>query len=59
MNEQEFKQMTEEEQRKFLGEGHSFDRIRRVTGYLNPDCRRWNDSKQAELRDRVKHSVKF
>lgn len=33
-----------------------FDRIRRVTGYLVGDKnKRFNDAKQAEERDRVKH----
>lgn len=32
-----------------------FDRIRRITGYLVGTTDRWNDAKQAELRDRVKH----
>lgn len=33
----------------------SFDRIRRITGYLSK-VTRWNDSKRAELKDRVKHA---
>lgn len=32
-----------------------FERIRRITGYLVGDLSRWNDAKQAELEDRVKH----
>ncbi|MBR6888700.1 MAG: hypothetical protein IKN16_09685, partial [Selenomonadaceae bacterium] len=32
-----------------------FERIRRITGYLVGDMTRWNNSKQAEERDRVKH----
>lgn len=32
-----------------------FERIRRVTGYLTGTLDRWNDSKRAEERDRVKH----
>ena len=32
-----------------------FERIRRVTGYLVGTLDRFNDSKQAEVRDRVKH----
>jgi len=32
-----------------------FDRIRRITGYLVGTTRRWNNAKQAELNDRVKH----
>ena len=34
-----------------------FERIRRITGYLVGTMDRWNDAKQAEERDRVKHSV--
>jgi hypothetical protein len=34
-----------------------FQRIRRITGYLTGDVRRWNDAKTAELGDRVKHEV--
>lgn len=34
-----------------------FERIRRVTGYLTGTLDRWNDSKQAEERERVKHGV--
>lgn len=33
-----------------------FERIRRITGYLTGTVDRWNDAKQAELADRVKHS---
>jgi len=33
-----------------------FDRIRRITGYLVGTVERFNDSKRAEERDRVKHS---
>lgn len=32
-----------------------FERIRRITGYLTGDLNTWNDAKQAEERDRVKH----
>lgn len=32
-----------------------FRRIRRITGYLTGDTSRWNNAKQAELKDRVKH----
>lgn len=32
-----------------------FDRIRRVTGYLSGTLDTWNNAKQAEERDRVKH----
>ena len=33
-----------------------FERIRRITGYLVGSLDRWNDSKQAEERDRIKHA---
>lgn len=32
-----------------------FERIRRITGYLVGTTDRWNNAKQAEERDRVKH----
>ena len=41
---------------KMVGEGVGFERIRRVTGYLSGDVKRFNNSKRAEERDRVKHS---
>ena len=41
---------------KFVGEGVGFERIRRVTGYLAGDIKRFNNGKRAEERDRVKHS---
>ena len=34
----------------------SFERIRRITGYLTGDTRTWNNAKQAELKDRKKHN---
>lgn len=41
---------------KNKGEGVSFERIRRVTGYLSGDVRHFNNGKRAEEKDRVKHS---
>jgi ribonucleoside-triphosphate reductase len=38
-----------------LGQGVLFERIRRITGYLVGTLDRWNNAKQAEERDRVKH----
>ena len=35
-----------------------FERIARITGYLVGSVDRWNDGKRAELKERVKHSVK-
>lgn len=34
-----------------------FDRIRRITGYLVGTVDRFNNAKQAEVRDRVKHGI--
>lgn len=34
-----------------------FQRIRRITGYLVGDLGRFNDAKQAEVLDRVKHTT--
>lgn len=41
----------------YLAKGEKFERIRRITGYLVGTTDRWNDSKQAEERERVKHNV--
>lgn len=40
-----------------VGEGVPFERIRRVTGYLSGDIRRFNNAKRAEVKDRVKHTM--
>jgi anaerobic ribonucleoside-triphosphate reductase len=40
-----------------IGEGLGFERTRRITGYLVGTLDRFNNAKQAEERDRVKHSV--
>ena len=42
---------------KNMGEGVKFERVRRLTGYLVGTMDKWCDSKKAEERDRVKHSV--
>lgn len=34
-----------------------FMRIRRITGYLVPDMRKWNSAKKSEEKDRVKHGI--
>ncbi|WP_160304947.1 anaerobic ribonucleoside triphosphate reductase [Adlercreutzia aquisgranensis] len=39
--------------------GTSFERIRRITGYLVGTLDRFNDAKRAEEHDRVKHQVKM
>ena len=40
---------------EYLAEDVPFERTRRVTGYLS-NVKNFNDSKQAELKDRVKHT---
>lgn len=42
---------------KYELEPVSFDRIRRITGYLVGGTDRWNDAKLAELNDRVVHGM--
>ena len=37
--------------------GSPFERVRRITGYLVGTMNKWNDAKQAEERDRVKHEL--
>ncbi len=39
------------------GEGAPVERIRRITGYLVGTMDRWNNAKQAEEKDRVKHGL--
>ena len=39
-------------------EGTKFERIRRITGYLTGDMSSWNNAKQAEEKERVKHTCK-
>lgn len=41
----------------YLAKGEKFERIRRITGYLVGTTDRWNDSKQSEEHERVKHNV--
>ncbi len=38
-------------------DGQAFDRIRRITGYLVGTLNRFNDAKQAEEKDRIKHQI--
>ncbi|MDD4644235.1 MAG: anaerobic ribonucleoside-triphosphate reductase, partial [Bacilli bacterium] len=38
--------------------GPYFERIRRVTGYLVGTVERFNNAKQAEEKDRIKHDTK-
>ena len=49
--------MTVKSTNEKLGQGVSFERIRRITGYLVGTMDKWNDAKRAEERDRVKHSM--
>ena len=37
-------------------QGEKFERIRRITGYLTGSLETWNDAKQAEESERVKHN---
>ena len=39
------------------GKDVSFERIRRITGYLVGTMDKWNDAKKAEERERVKHGL--
>ena len=41
-----------------MGKNVKFERIRRITGYLVGTLDKWNDSKKAEEKDRVKHGVR-
>lgn len=43
--------------KKNLGKGVRFERIRRITGYLVGTMDRWNNAKKAEEHDRVKHGM--
>lgn len=43
--------------RKDGEDGISFNRIRRITGYLVETLDKWNNGKRAELDDRVKHNL--
>lgn len=43
----------------FVAKGLPFERIRRITGYLTGDLNSWNNAKQAEEHDRVKHDPKI
>ncbi|MBQ9903009.1 MAG: hypothetical protein IJM51_11625 [Clostridia bacterium] len=44
-------------EKKTIGEGIEFERIRRITGYLVGTVDRFNDAKRAEESDRVKHGL--
>ena len=47
-----------EKDKKKIGEGVGFERIRRITGYLTGALDRWNNAKKAEEKDREKHNIK-
>ena len=40
-----------------LGKDVKFERVRRITGYLVGTIDRFNNAKQAEVHDRVKHTL--
>ena len=40
-----------------IEESESFERLRRITGYLVGSLDRWNDGKKAEEAARVKHTI--
>lgn len=40
-----------------VGAGVSYERIRRITGYLVGTTERFNNAKKAEEGDRIKHGV--
>lgn len=42
-------------QKTLVGEGVTFERTRRITGYLVGTLDRFNNAKRAEEKDRVKH----
>lgn len=43
----------------YFARGQKFERIRRITGYLAGDLNSWNNAKQAEEKDRVKHELRI
>lgn len=47
-----------EKDKKKIGEGVGFERIRRITGYLVGTLDRFNNAKKAEVKDREKHNIK-
>lgn len=46
------------QRQSIVGKDVSFERIRRITGYLVGTMDKWNNAKKAEERDRVKHGLK-
>ena len=49
-------EVVQQKEKKTTREGVGFERIRRITGYLVGTVDRFNNAKQAEEHDRVKHS---
>lgn len=49
--------MKERSMNERMGEGVSFERIRRITGYLVGTMEKWNNAKRSEEHDRVKHGL--
>lgn len=43
---------------RMAGQGVSFERIRRITGYLVGRLERFNDAKKKEVADRVVHGFR-
>lgn len=56
MKERVEKENIKENEKKSIGEGIGFERIRRITGYLVGTVDRFNNAKRTEERDRVKHT---
>lgn len=48
-------QITPVTDKRLVGIGVKFERIRRITGYLVGTVERFNDAKRKELADRLKH----
>lgn len=46
-----------ETQTGMVGAGVPFERVRRITGYLVGTLNRFNNSKRAEEKDRLKHTI--
>jgi anaerobic ribonucleoside-triphosphate reductase len=46
-----------EKEKKIVGKGVNFTRLRRITGYLVPNLERWNSGKKAEEADRIQHNL--
>ena len=40
-----------------VGSGKSFERTRRITGYLVGSVERFNNAKKIEVRDRIPHTT--